>query len=119
MAPLSDPGRIAAYRDALQDWNHSGFVCFELPQPAYDWLRAELGITLKELGRLMWEYVDAGGTIDEVREIREPWCEEFEFHHDLRFVIQGRAVYVETRLHFSPPLKPDKAFITVVNIHDP
>ena len=118
MAPLSDPDRLAAYRDALANWNCTGFVCFELNETAHKWLRSQLdGVTTKEFARLMHEHIESGGEIDEVRESREGWSDEFEFHHDLRFSVQGKQVYVETRLYFSPPFAPDRATISVVNIH--
>lgn len=75
-------------------------------------------ITLKEIARLMFEYVDAGGEIDEVKETRPEWS-DYEFHYDLRFPIQGKPVYIESRLHYKLPFKPDFSTILVVNIHDP
>jgi hypothetical protein len=65
----------------------------------------------------MYEFVAAGGEIDEIKETRPEWAEH-EFHHDLRLTIQGKAVYIETRLHFREPLKPDESSILVVNIHE-
>jgi len=119
VAHLSDPDRLAAYQDALSNWRCTDFICFELNETAYRWLRSELdGITTDELGRLMWEYVEGGGKIHEVRETREIWSDDYEFHYDLKIMIQNKAVYIETRLIFSPPFAPDKASILVVNIHD-
>jgi hypothetical protein len=67
----------------------------------------------------MWEYVNSGGEIDEVPETRPNWVDDFEFHYDLRFKIQGKKVYVETRLHYRPPFKQDEPFIVVVIVHAP
>lgn len=116
--PLTDPTRLAAYRDALANWNVTGFIEFELTEEAQRWVRRELdGMELKEIGRLMFEHVLAGGKIDEVKETRPEWADH-EFHHDLRFEIQDKAVYVETRLFFREPLKVDESWILVVNIHE-
>ncbi len=120
MAPLTDEDRLRAYNDALRNWEPTGFVCFELTETAQKWLRTAFdGITQKELARLMWEYVNAGGEIDEVRETRPEWSDDYEFHYDLRFKIQGKPVYVETRLNYQPPFKPDEPSIIVVSVHAP
>lgn len=120
MAPLTDPERFKAYKDAAANWRFEGFVSFQLSETAYRWLRTELDdISTKELARLICEYVHSGGEVDEVRETREIWRDEYEFHHDLRLTIQGKRVYIETRLLFSPPFKPDESSILVVNIHAP
>ncbi|MFM9964837.1 MAG: hypothetical protein ACKV2Q_26830 [Planctomycetaceae bacterium] len=53
---LTDPTRLAAYKDALSNWNFDGDIQFELTEQAYRWIRHELGnITLKEIGRCMFE----------------------------------------------------------------
>jgi hypothetical protein len=117
---LIDPDRLAAYRDALANWKVRGFIQFELNEQAHRWIRKELdGLALREIGRLMYEHVLAGGVIDEVRETRPDWCDDYEFHHDLRLTIQGKAVYVETRLKYRVPVVADESWILVVNIHAP
>jgi len=67
----------------------------------------------------MHEHVAAGGEIDEVRETRPEWCDEYDFHYDHRFTIQGRPVYIETRLDYQLPVVPDQSSILVVNVHAP
>ncbi len=120
MAPLTDPTRLEAYKDALGNWSFAGYIQFELTETAYEWIKRELnGILLKEIGRLMYEHVRAGGEIDEVRETRPEWSGEYPFHHDLRFAIQDRAVYIETRLNCQVPVVPDASSILVVNVHAP
>ena len=120
MAALTDPDRLKAYRDAMANWQIAEYVQFALNDTAYRWVRRELdGISLQEIRRLMAEHVAAGGEIDEVREKRPEWSGEYEFHHDLRIIIQGQSAYIETRLHFRPPFVPDKSWIEVVNIHAP
>jgi hypothetical protein len=118
LAPLTDPTRLAAYREALSNWKYEGFVRFELTEAAYSWVKRELGIPLKEIARLMHEYVEAGGEIDEVRETRPEWS-DYEFHYDLRFTTQDKLVYVESRLSYKLPLAADESTILVVNIHAP
>jgi hypothetical protein len=115
--PLQDPGRLAAYRDALGNWATTDYIRFELPERAQRWINVELGyVSAKEIGRLMYEFVEAGGEIDEVRERGEY---DYEFHYDLRFTINDRPVYIETRLDYRPPFVPDEPLIIVVNIHAP
>ena len=124
VASLTDPDRLAAYKDALSNWQFgdgswTSYIRFELSETAYKWVKANLGdITLKELGRLMHEYVDGGGDIDEQPETRPEWS-EFEFHYDLRFEINNVKVYFETRLSYRLPVIPDESSIIVVNIHAP
>jgi hypothetical protein len=119
VAQLTDPNRLAAYTDALGNWNVTDYIQFELTEEAHRWIRRELGnIALKEIGRLMFEYVNAGGRIDEVPEIRPDWSSLYEFHYDLRPMIRGKPVYVETRLNFRLPMVADESWILVVNVHE-
>lgn len=119
MPSLTDPDRLAAYRDAICNWQIKGYVQFELTEQAHRWIRRELdNVTLKELSRIMFEYIAAGGEIDEVVETRPEWSDEYRFHHDLRPMIGGRPVYVETRLHFRLPIVADESWILVVNVHE-
>ncbi len=117
--PLTDPDRLAAYRDALGNWFVTDYVKFEVTEQAQRWIERELGyIKHRDIGRLMYEYVAAGGEIDEIPEQREKWEDEHEFHYDLRFTIQDKPVYIETRLHYRLPVVPDESWIVVVNIHE-
>jgi hypothetical protein len=91
----------------------------KLTEESHRWIRRELGnITLKDLGRLMFEYVSAGGEIDEVPETRAEWSGQYEFHHGLRLTIHGKLVYVETCLKYRLPLAADESWILVVNVHE-
>jgi hypothetical protein len=114
---LTDPDRLAAYQDALQNWSITDYIQFELTEEAHKWIRRQLGITLKEVGRLMYEHVAAGGEIDEVPETRPEWSDQCEFHHDLRLTIHEMPVYIETRLNYHLPFVADESWILVVNIH--
>lgn len=121
MPELTDPARLAAYLDALGNWDFENYIEFELADESERWLRREIGaVPQKEIGRLMREYVVvSGGTIDEVRETRPEWSDQYEFHYDLRFRINEIPTYIETRLIFQPPFVPDQPWILVVNIHAP
>lgn len=120
MAPLTDPARLRAYQDALSNWGVKDYIQFELSETSWNWIRRELeNISLVEIGRLMHEYVTQGGDIDEVLETRPEWSGQYEFHYDLRFTIQDKPVYIETRLHCRLPLVPDESWILVVNVHAP
>ncbi|HEX5442242.1 MAG TPA: hypothetical protein VFW87_00375 [Pirellulales bacterium] len=44
---------------------------------------------------------------------------EHAFHYDFRIDIEGKAVYIETRLYFDDPDDPDDPWIHVVNFHAP
>ena len=117
MPPLIDPDRLAAYKDALGNWAVTDYIKFKLSESAGRWIGRELGIKQREIKRLMYEYVAAGGEIDEVRETRDEWTEH-EFHHDLRFTIHDIPVYIETRLYYRVPVVPNESSIEVVNIHE-
>jgi hypothetical protein len=120
MAPLTDPERLQAYKNALGNWAITGYIRPELTDQCYRWMRDELdAITLPELFQRMHDHVAAGGEIDEIRETRPEWSDEFEYHYDLRFFVRGKPVYIETRLCFKPPLVPDEPFILLVNVHAP
>ena len=117
MAPLTDPIRLAAYRNALANWRFRGYILWT--EPAERWIRRELSnLTTQEFGRLMHEHVLAGGIIDAVVEKRPEWAEH-QFHYDLRLEIEDRDVYIETRLIVSDPDDPDDPIIHVVSVHDP
>ncbi len=114
MPPLTDPERRRHYFHALSNWNCGGYVaCTKL---AAEYIRERFGMALREFYRRMWEHANAqDDAIDEVRE-RRPEYSEHEFHHDLRFEIDGVKVYVETRLLVERDI--DDTRIYVVNAHD-
>jgi hypothetical protein len=119
VAQLTDPQPFAAYRDALGNWNVTDYIQFELTEQAHRWIRRELSnLALKEIGRLMYEHVDAGGKIDEVPETRPEWADLYEFHYDLRLTIHGKSAYIETRLNYRLPVVADESSILVVNVHE-
>lgn len=120
MAPLTDPERLLAYKNALSNWQFGGYVNFNLTLQAHDWIRRELNnLPLRELARLIHEYVESGGTVDEVQETRDEWSGQYEYHYDLRFLVLTKPVYFETRLNCQLPFVPDEPRIEVVNVHAP
>jgi hypothetical protein len=42
VAPLTDPTRQAAYKDALGNWNFEGYVRFELTETVRNWVKIEM-----------------------------------------------------------------------------
>lgn len=117
MAPLNDPVRLKAYRNALANWRFKGFIRWT--EQALRGLRRELEATsATEIGRLMYEHVCHGGEIDEVAEARPEWSEH-SFHYDFRLDVEGKLVYIETRLFFGNPDDPDDPWIHVVSFHAP
>ena len=57
------------------------------------------GVTEKHFKEVLYRYVcKENGEIDQVKEEREPWRNQWEWHYDLRPTINGVKVYVETRL---------------------
>jgi len=116
MAPLTDQTLLTAYTNALANRRFEGYVVWT--EVAQRWVRRELaGLTTAEVAERIWDYVDAGGEIDQVVERREEWSHH-DYHYDLRLTIGRRKVYIETRLSFDDPLDPDDPLILVANIHD-
>lgn len=106
MPPLRDPERLKAYCDAVANWRFKGFVSFELNETAYRWLRTELdNVSTETIARLMAGFVAAGGEIDEVRETREVWQDDYDYHYDLRFAVQGNEVYIENPFALLPAVQ--------------
>jgi hypothetical protein len=87
------------YKEALIDWAVGGAV--QLVGRAYDGLRATLvGVTEEDFKEALYRFVcHQNGEIDQVKEEREPWREQWEWHYDLRPTINGVKTYVETRLY--------------------
>jgi hypothetical protein len=114
MAPLSDTRILTAFKRAVEEGlRFAGYVTWR-PQ-AQEWIRRELpNLTLKGIAELMYQHLDSGGEIDQVKETREQWL-DFKFHYDFRLTISGRPIYVETVLLNEDPDDPE---IQVVNIHE-
>ncbi|MSQ93463.1 MAG: hypothetical protein EXR98_02780 [Gemmataceae bacterium] len=116
MSKLTDPEKLACFKNALANWRYEGFII--LTEVAFDWIRIHLPtLSPRSLGRLMHESVLGGNEIDQQKETRPEWSVH-DFHYDLRFAIDGRLVYIETRLIYDDPDDPDNPIIHVVNIHE-
>jgi hypothetical protein len=116
VARLTDPERLKCYLNALSNWRYTGYV--QLTDFAErEFKRLGLGIEVRELQRLLAEFVERGGEIDQVEETRPEW-RDWDYHYDLRLTISGRKLYVETRLLYRDANDPDDPVIIVVNIHD-
>jgi hypothetical protein len=98
MARLVDPHTLARYQQALAEWKVEGAI--ELIGRAHEGLRTTLeGVTEDGFKEELYRFVcQQNGEIDQVKEEREPWCKDWEWHYDLRPTIHGVKVYVETRL---------------------
>jgi hypothetical protein len=99
MARLTDPDILARYQQALSEWAVKGAI--ELEGRAHEGLRTTLeGVTVKEFKEDLYRFVcQENGEIDQVKEEREQWRKQWEWHYDLRPTINGVKLYVETRLH--------------------
>ena len=70
------------------------------------------GYTLKEFKEQLYQFVIAEkGKIDQVVENRENWRDKWSHHYDLRPVVDGVKIYVETRLRYKNPSDPDDPVI--------
>jgi hypothetical protein len=116
MARLTDPEVLACYKNALSNWRFEGYVVFE--KDAAEGLRKYLeGHTQRGFKELLYNFaVCQGGEIDQVVEDRENWREKWSHHYDLRPVVDGIRIYVESRLDYSKPSDPDDPVIYLVNI---
>src|SRR5262245_15366470 len=72
MPRLQDPLVLAQYLSALANWRYTGYVDWN--ENAWEWARDQLGQRRqRQMSRLMFEYVEAGGEIDQVPETRPEW----------------------------------------------
>jgi hypothetical protein len=114
MTPLKDERLLAAYTTALaENRRFSGYVLWK--PLAQDWLFRELpGMHPRQIAGLMYEHVQAGGEIDQIRETREEWL-DFSCHYDVRLLVADRHIYIESVFLSDDPDDPQ---IEIVNIHD-
>ncbi len=102
----------------MRNWRTPSFILFE--ELAWNWLRSNLPriSRQRDVARLLHDYVEAGGVVDQQPETRELWRDLYPFHYDLRVSIGGRRIYFETCLEYTNPNDPDDPVIRVVNAHD-
>ena len=113
MAALADPFILAQFHKVLANWRYAGYVT--VSDNAAEWLVKELaGFDPRDLAKAMFQFVQAGGIIDQQVERRPEWnC--WPFHYDFRLNVTGRLLYVETVLRDDDPKDPT---IHIVSIHD-
>jgi hypothetical protein len=121
--PKDREGRRRCYRNVLRNEANRlvardpDYVLFK--KLAQEWLGRELpDHTLRAICRILHEYVEGGGRIDERVEKNRPEYAHYGFHFDLRVSIAGRRLYFETVLEFEDAGNEDDLTIVVVNIHD-
>jgi hypothetical protein len=115
MARLTDPEILSCYCNALANWKYHGFVAFT--KLAQDWLQRELGgMSPRAFAEILYLFVQGGGEVDQVVETR-PEYTIYSHHYDLRPTVNGRMLYVETRLDYRDPSDPDDPIVSIVNIH--
>jgi hypothetical protein len=113
MPALTDPIILAAFRSALSNWNFTDYVTEK--DTAMEWRSRELrGINLKAVAKLMYDHLQADGTIDQTPETRPEWNDR-PFHYDFRLMINNRRVYIETILVDDDPADP---YVHIVSMHD-
>jgi len=116
MARLTDPELLARYKQALADWKLAEAIRFD--GRAVDGLKTTLeGVSQRVFKEMLYRFVfQENGEIDQVKEGREQWRKDWEYHYDLRPRINGVKVYVETRLHPEDFSSRDDPVIYVVQI---
>src|SRR5262249_30411625 len=112
MPPLVDPTILGQIREVLHNWRYTGYVTAK--DAVLDWIANELGETLKNVAKAMFDHLQGGGLVDQVVEQRPEW-RMWPFHYDFRIAISGRAVYIETILQDDDPKDPT---LHIVSIHD-
>jgi hypothetical protein len=116
MARLTDPDTLARYQHALAEWRVVGAI--DLNGRAHEGLRATLeGLSVKAFKESLYRFVCIeGGEIDQVKEERDPWRQEWEWHYDLRPTINGVKLYVETRLFPESLSSREEPIVRIVQI---
>ena|ERR1035438_8334923 len=113
MPPLTDPAIIAQFQTVVAEWNCTGYVTAK--EIALDWIANELGgLDLKAVAKAMYDHLQQGGVIDQVKETRPEWS-VWPFHYDFRLILAGKNIYIETVLQDDDPNDPT---IEIVSIHD-
>ena len=108
MPPLTDEEYLAAYNKVLAEWRFSGYVVFD--KKSAEWIRENLSnCTQQDIARLMFEHADE---VDQTKETREPYRNEYLHHYDFRIRIGDMRVYIETVLDYGG----DDSTIRVVRI---
>jgi hypothetical protein len=109
MPPLRDEEHLDAYKKVLAEWQFTGYIVFE-KNPS-EWIRENLSnCTQRDMARLMFEHRDE---VDQTKETREPYRNEYSHHYDFRIRIGDMRVYIETVLDY---YDDDDSTIRVVRV---
>ena len=116
MARLTDPDLLARFHQTLSNWTVEGYI--ELIGRAQEGLQTSLeGVSVKEFKEALYRFVcQENGEIDQVKEEREQWRQQWEWHYDLRLKIKGVKLYVETRLFPESFSSREEPILRVVQI---
>jgi hypothetical protein len=113
MARLTDPSILAKFRQALSQWQFTGYVTGK--PIARKWVEQNLeGWTTRAIAEEIFGFLDRGGEIDQTPETRPEWSSR-RFHYDFRTEIGGQLLYIETVLVEDDP---DDPTVHVVSVHD-
>lgn len=113
MAPLTDPQLLNSFKRILDEWNVTDSITAK--DIVLEWINKNLpDFDLKQIGKLLHNYLVAGGEIDQVRETRPEWNTR-DYHYDFRLPILGKMRYIETILVDDDPTYP---YLHLVSIHD-
>jgi len=105
------------YLETLKNgYRFRGFVVFDQKRAAEP-IAEHLGLDENAFTYLMVPYLESGGRLDRVDEIRPEWKHVWKFHFDLWPEVSSQSLYVETRFVDDPEL--DNREIIVVSVHPP
>jgi len=120
--PDDQEGRLRCYSNVLR--NEASRLVARDPDYVVFKERAQAEVqeclaeyTLRQICRILHEYVEGGGRIDEQVETRQEYLHR-RFHYDLRVRIGGRYIYFETVLDFEDADDVDDLTIVVVRVKD-
>ncbi len=82
MARLTDSEILAKYKQALAEWAISGAVELDGRAPERSSIDALEGVTVNDFKEALYRFVCIdGGEIDQIKEERDPWCKQWEYHY--------------------------------------
>ncbi len=107
--------RLQCFLNAMSNWSVTGYVQFT---PRVDeWLKNEIAShSISEIRKLLWEFVNQTGLVDERKEIRPEYV-SFEYWYRIRIPIDSRVVFFEILLDVEDSNDRDGSTITVVSVH--
>jgi hypothetical protein len=108
--------RVRCFRNAIRNWNVEGYIT--VTRRIEEWLKLELKeYSLREIKRILWEFSEAGGQIEERKETRpEYWS--YEYWYRLRVGVGNRHIFFECILDVEEADNLDGSTIQIVSVHD-